>query len=104
MKVFVDRRGGLRVAEAEDRELQISVGCALDNLLNAAEHFERLFLRATTLAVQLQPINQILHGPDVRAIRVNVTFRVGISAANIPHGIRRAGGAHARRPLEEVGR
>jgi nitroreductase len=37
--VFVDASRWLRVADADQRELYLSVGCALENLLVAAEHF-----------------------------------------------------------------
>ena len=40
IRVFVDPTRWLRVADADQRELHISVGCALENLLIAAEHFE----------------------------------------------------------------
>lgn len=38
--VFIDRTRWLKVADPDQRELHISVGCALENLLIAAEHFE----------------------------------------------------------------
>jgi hypothetical protein len=37
--VFVDEERWLKVADDDQRELHISVGCALENLLIAAEHF-----------------------------------------------------------------
>lgn len=37
--VFVDRTRWLKVADRDQRELQISVGCALENLLITTEHF-----------------------------------------------------------------
>jgi nitroreductase len=37
--VFVDKARWLRVADADQRGLHLSVGCALENLLIAAEHF-----------------------------------------------------------------
>ena len=37
--VFVNNDRWLRVADADQRELYISVGCAIENLLIAAEHF-----------------------------------------------------------------
>lgn len=37
--VYADADGWLRVADADQRELHISAGCALENLLVAAEHF-----------------------------------------------------------------
>ena len=37
--VMIDRSRWLKVADADQRELHISVGCALENLLIAAEHF-----------------------------------------------------------------
>lgn len=37
--VFVDRARWLRIADADQRELHLSVGCALENLLVAAEHY-----------------------------------------------------------------
>jgi len=40
IQVFIDRTRWLKVADADQRELHISVGCALENLLIAAEHFE----------------------------------------------------------------
>jgi hypothetical protein len=40
LKVLVDRTRWLKVADPDQRELYISVGCALENLLIAAEHFE----------------------------------------------------------------
>ena len=39
IQVFVDRTRWLRVADPDQRELYISVGCAVENLLIAAEHF-----------------------------------------------------------------
>ena len=40
IQVLVDRTRWLKVADSDQRELYISVGCALENLLIAAEHFE----------------------------------------------------------------
>jgi len=37
--IFADPSRWLRVADAERRELHISIGCALENLLIAADHF-----------------------------------------------------------------
>jgi len=37
--IFADKDRWLKVADADQRELYISVGCALENLLIAAEHF-----------------------------------------------------------------
>lgn len=37
--IFTDKDRWLKVADADQRELYISVGCALENLLIAAEHF-----------------------------------------------------------------
>ena len=37
--VLIDHARWLKVADADQRELHISVGCALENLLIAAEHF-----------------------------------------------------------------
>jgi nitroreductase len=37
--VYADRRRWLAVADPDQRELYLSVGCALENLLVAAEHF-----------------------------------------------------------------
>lgn len=37
--VFADRSRWLRVADPDQRELLLSVGCALENLVIAAEHF-----------------------------------------------------------------
>lgn len=39
IQVFVDRTRWLKVADSDQRELYISVGCALENLLIATEHF-----------------------------------------------------------------
>jgi nitroreductase len=39
IQVLVDRTRWLKVADPDQRELYISVGCALENLLIAAEHF-----------------------------------------------------------------
>ena len=39
IQVFVDRTRWLKVADPDQRELYISVGCAVENLLIAAEHF-----------------------------------------------------------------
>lgn len=39
IQVLVDRTRRLKVADPDQRELYISVGCALENLLIAAEHF-----------------------------------------------------------------
>jgi nitroreductase len=39
IRVFADKTRWLEVADADQRELNISVGCALENLLIAAEHF-----------------------------------------------------------------
>lgn len=38
VRLFVDRSRWLRVADTDQRELYLSVGCALENLLIAAEH------------------------------------------------------------------
>jgi len=40
IEVYADPERWLQVADASRRELQISVGCALENLLIAAEHFQ----------------------------------------------------------------
>lgn len=39
MAIRIDETGWLRVADEDQRELHISIGCALENLLIAAEHF-----------------------------------------------------------------
>ena len=39
IQVFIDRTRWLKVADPDQRDLHISVGCALENLLIAAEHF-----------------------------------------------------------------
>lgn len=39
IQVYVDKTRWLKVADSDQRELYISVGCALENLLIAAEHF-----------------------------------------------------------------
>jgi nitroreductase len=39
IEIYIDRSRWLRVVDADQRELHISVGCALENLLIAAEHF-----------------------------------------------------------------
>lgn len=39
VRLFVDKSRWLKVADADQRELHISLGCALENLLVAAEHF-----------------------------------------------------------------
>lgn len=39
IEVFADRTRWLTVADADQRELLISIGCALENLLIGAEHF-----------------------------------------------------------------
>jgi len=39
INIFTDKDRWLKVADADQRELYISVGCALENLLIAAEHF-----------------------------------------------------------------
>jgi nitroreductase len=39
IQVFIDRTRWLKVADPDRRELYISIGCALENLLIAAEHF-----------------------------------------------------------------
>jgi nitroreductase len=39
LSVHLDRSRWLRVADADLREMHVSVGCALENLLVAAEHF-----------------------------------------------------------------
>jgi nitroreductase len=39
VQVFVDKTRWLKVTDADQRELHLSVGCALENLLIAAEHF-----------------------------------------------------------------
>ena len=38
--LYLDERRWLRVADPDRRELHVSVGCALENLLVAGEHFE----------------------------------------------------------------
>ena len=37
--VFADRSRGLQVADRDQRELYVSIGCALENLIVAADHF-----------------------------------------------------------------
>ena len=37
--IFADRSGWLQVADADQRELYLSLGCCLENLLVAADHF-----------------------------------------------------------------
>lgn len=39
LEVYLDRSRWLRVADADLREMHVSVGCALENVLVAAEHF-----------------------------------------------------------------
>jgi len=39
VKIFPDRDRWLKVADGNKRELQISIGCTLENLIIAAEHF-----------------------------------------------------------------
>lgn len=39
IRIFADQTRGLKVADPDQQELYISVGCALENLLIAAEHF-----------------------------------------------------------------
>jgi nitroreductase len=39
IQIFVEKTRWLKVADPDQRELYISVGCALENLLIAAEHF-----------------------------------------------------------------
>jgi nitroreductase len=39
IKIFADEGRWLKVADVDQRELYISIGCALENLLIAAEHF-----------------------------------------------------------------
>jgi hypothetical protein len=39
IKIYADKSKWLEVADADQRELYISLGCALENLLVAAEHF-----------------------------------------------------------------
>ena len=39
IRIHVERSRWLRVADADQRELYVSIGCALENLLVAAEHF-----------------------------------------------------------------
>jgi hypothetical protein len=39
IRVYADRSRWLKVADADQRELHVSLGCALENLLIAAEHF-----------------------------------------------------------------
>jgi nitroreductase len=39
IRVYADRSRWMKVADVDQRELHISIGCALENLLIAAEHF-----------------------------------------------------------------
>jgi nitroreductase len=39
IRVYADKSRWLRVADADQRELHVSLGCAVENLLVAAEHF-----------------------------------------------------------------
>ena len=39
IKILADKDRWLEVADSDQREMYISVGCALENLLVAAEHF-----------------------------------------------------------------
>ena len=59
--VFMDERRWLKVADNDRRELHISIGCALENLLIAAQHFG-LVHRTDYLPDQDNP----LHAASVR--------------------------------------
>jgi len=39
IRIYVDRSRWLKVADSDQRELYVSLGCALENLLLAADHF-----------------------------------------------------------------
>jgi hypothetical protein len=70
----------------------------------AGQVFERVFLRATALGIRLQPMNQILQVPEIKAqvaaliptpgLRPQMAFRLGYARAEQEHT--------PRRPLEEV--
>ncbi|QDT96490.1 Acg family FMN-binding oxidoreductase [Gimesia aquarii] len=61
--LFYDESRWLKVADSDQRELHISVGCALENLLIAAEHFG------------LEHQVSFLPGNDEPSLCANVTFR-----------------------------
>lgn len=39
VRIFIDQNRWLKIADADQRELHISIGCTLENFLIAAEHF-----------------------------------------------------------------
>jgi len=67
--LLMDHSRWLKVADADQRELHISVGCALENLLVAAEHFD---LRHTAI---------LMLDTSEPLLAARVTFAEGGSAA-----------------------
>lgn len=74
LEIYAAGSGWLRVADADQRELYISIGCALENLLTAARHFgyscavsynrEPHPDTAPAVAVELAPAGIAEHGSD----------------------------------------
>ncbi|VVB64017.1 Putative TM nitroreductase [uncultured archaeon] len=60
IKIFADEARWLKVADADQRELYISIACALENLLIAAEHFGYS--------------HRVSHSEDEKAVVVQIGF------------------------------
>ena len=73
--LYVDRTRRLKVADADEREMYVSIGCALENLLVAAEHFG--YQHAVTL------IPDVAHRDLVASVRLTsggtpASYRAGL--------------------------
>ena len=74
VEIYATGSGWLRVADADQRELYVSIGCALENLLIAARHFgyscavsynrEPHLDTVPAVAVELAPAGIADHGSD----------------------------------------
>lgn len=94
--VLLDFSRWLKVADDDQRELHISVGCALENLL--------ISLLAAAHGIWCQPMSQIVQVPELKAEVATLIpeselvpqhpFRMGYASAEKQHT--------PRRPLEEV--
>lgn len=69
--LFMDRDRWLKVCDADQRELHISVGCCLESLLVAAEHF--------TLGHQVE----YLPDPKEPMLAASVQFKLGDATSNL---------------------
>jgi hypothetical protein len=84
---------GVVTAERPDRVAQVLAG----------QVFERVFLAATDRGIQLQPMNQVLQVPEIRARFEDLLPREwGVPQITFRLGFAEAEGHTPRRPLEEM--